>query len=89
MKNLTVPVSEEFEDTIRRRMEEGGFGSVAEYMRHAVRVELERAERARLERLLLDGLESGEPTELTREWLYERRDTLADRVADRSAKKRR
>lgn len=88
MKHLSVPVSAELDMTIRKRMAEGGFGSVAEYLRHAVRLDLERAEQAKLERLLLEGLESGEPVEMTDEWMKERRQALAARFARRRDDKR-
>ena len=88
MKHLSVPVSDEFDETIRRRMVEGGFGSMAEYLRHTVRQDLERADEAKLERLLLDGFESGEPVEMTDEWIQERRRVLTDRISDRRGKKR-
>lgn len=88
MKHLSVPVSDELNETIRKRMTEGGFGSMAEYLRHAVRQDLERTEQARLERLLLEGLESGEPVEMTDDWLQQRRNTLVARVAKRHSRKR-
>lgn len=87
MKHLSVPVSEDLDDSIRKRMSEGGFGSIAEYLRHTVRQDLERADQAKLERLLLEGLESGEPIEMTDEWMQERRQTLTARVAERRGKK--
>ena len=87
MKHLTVPVSEDFDETIRKRMAEGGFGSMAEYLRHTVRQDLERADQAKLEQLLLEGLESGEPIEMTNGWMQERRRVLAERLAGRSRKR--
>jgi len=88
MKHLSVPVSDDLDDTIRKRMAEGGFGSMAEYLRHTVRQDLERADQTKLEHLLLEGLESGEPIEMTDAWMQERRDALAARVAERRDKKR-
>jgi len=87
MKHLSVPVSEELDEKIRKRMAVGGFGSMAEYLRHAVRQDLERAEKAKLERLLLEGLESGEPIEMTDDWIRDRRRALAARVAERRGNK--
>jgi hypothetical protein len=49
---------------------------------------LERADEAKLERFLLDGFESGEPVEMTDEWIQKRRRVLADRISDRRGKKR-
>ena len=87
MKHLSVPVSEDLDDSIRSRMAEGGVGSISEYLRHTVRQDLERADQAKLERLLLEGLESGEPVEMTDEWMQERRQALVARVAERRGKK--
>ncbi len=88
MKHLSVPVSDELNETIRKRMAEGGFGSIAEYLRHAVRQELDHAAQAKLERLMLEGLESGEPIEATAEWIAERKAKLRKRVEDRSSDER-
>ncbi len=76
MKHLSVPVSDELDETIRKRMAEGGFGSMAEYLRHTVRQDLERADEAKLERLLLEGLDSGTSIEATAEWIAERKTQL-------------
>ena len=88
MKHLSVPVSDELDETIRKRMAEGGFGSIAEYLRHAVRQDLERADQAKLEWLLLEGLKSGKPVEMTDEWLRERHEALVARVTERRGKNR-
>ncbi len=88
MKHLSVPVSDELDETIRKRMAAGGFGSMAEYLRHTVREDLERADEAKLERLLREGLESGEPIEMTDEWMEKRRQVLTARIAKRRGKKR-
>lgn len=87
MKHLSVPVSDELDETIRKRMAAGGFGSMAEYLRHTVRQDFERADEAKLERLLLNGLESGEPVEMTDEWVEKRRQVLTARIAKRRGKK--
>ena len=88
MKHLSVPVSDELDETIRKRMAEGGFGSMAEYLRHAVRQDLERADESKLERLLLEGLESGEPIEATPEWIAETKERLTERARTRASKRR-
>ncbi|MBW2267180.1 MAG: hypothetical protein JRH16_01295 [Deltaproteobacteria bacterium] len=88
LKHLSVLVSDELDESIRKRMAEGGFGSMAEYLRHTVRQDLERADEAKLERLLLEGLESGESVDMTGSWMQERRQALAARVAERRRSKR-
>lgn len=72
--NISLP--ETMRAWIDRRMETGGFGNTSEYFRHLIREDQEKQERralertaarARLDALLLEGLNS--PTqELTEEW---------------------
>jgi antitoxin ParD1/3/4 len=88
VKHLSVPVSDELDEEIRKRMADGGFNSIAEYLRHAVREDLKHADQERLERLLLDGLESGDPEEVNEEWWAQRRQELEKRVRARRTKKR-
>ena len=88
VKHLSVPVSDELDESIRKRMTEGGFGSMAEYLRHAVRLELERADESKLEKLLLEGLDSGDGVEITRDWLNAKRAELREIARGGSARKR-
>jgi len=83
----SVPVSPELDAEVRKRMREGGFSSVAEYVRTAVRAELEQARNSQLEKLLLAGLESGQGVEVSPEYWEERRRELNARLAKRNAKK--
>ncbi len=81
----SVPVTPELDAEVRRRMQEGGFSSIAEYVRTALRTDLEHARRDRLEKLLLEGLESGQGTEVTPEYWEERRHELNARLAKRKS----
>ena len=83
----SVPVSPELDAEVRKRMREGGFSSVAEYVRTAVRAELEHARKNQLEKLLLAGLESGQGVEVSPEYWEERRRELNARLVKRSTKK--
>jgi len=88
LKHLSVPVSAYLDGEIRERMADGGFNSMAEYLRHTVREDLKHADQAKLESLLLEGLESGEPVEMTDQWMEERRQALTAQLAKRRGKKR-
>ena len=79
----SVPVSLELDKAVRKRIREGGFSSVAEYVRATVRADLKRAKDARLEELLLEGLESGEGVEVTPEYFAKRRRALKARLSRR------
>lgn len=54
-KQWSVPVSAEFDSSVRSRMREGGFNSIAEYVRGLARADLEEARSRKLEELLLEG----------------------------------
>lgn len=71
-----MPAPKALARRIRARIKEGGFGSIAEYLRHAVRLDLERAEQEKLERLLVEGLASGKPIDATPEWIAQRKAEL-------------
>lgn len=51
-----------------------------EYIRHMIRTPQEREEQKRLETLLIEGLDSGEPIEITEEWWENKRADLMQRL---------
>ena len=63
--NISIP------DTMKREVEEiiasEGYGNTSEFFRDLVRNYLRQREERRLEILLLEGLESGNPTPLTKD----------------------
>jgi antitoxin ParD1/3/4 len=64
----------------------GGYGSVSEYVRELLRAAKKAEAQARLESLLLEGLDSGEPVEVTPEWWEERRRQLKRRLEKKGRK---
>jgi len=82
----TVSLKADLDERMAARIDEGGFSSVSEYVRHAIREELSRAERARLEGALLEGLGdehygevTGETFGALRERVRKARDTSTGR----------
>lgn len=82
----TVSLKPDLDERMAARIEEGGFSSVSEYVRHAIREDLSRAERARLEGALLEGLgdehygdATGEAFDALRERVRKARDGSAGR----------
>lgn len=53
---------------VEEQVQSGGFGTVSEYLRDLVRRDQEDRTQAKLEALLLEGLESGEPLPLNSEY---------------------
>jgi len=64
MTTLTISLPEKLKEFIDQRVESEGFGTVSEYVRSLVREDQKRKAKARLEVLLLEGLES-EASEIT------------------------
>lgn len=85
MKTTTINISmpQTLADFVKRRMAASGYGNTSEYFRHLVREDQKREEEERIEELLLDGLESGKPIDVTDEWWEKRREKLASRVKKR------
>lgn len=59
MASLNVNMPKELRQFVDRRTEKGGFGTPTEYVRHLIRLDRDKEGERELERLLLDGLKSG------------------------------
>ena len=57
-------------------MKQKGYSTAIEYIHHLIRQEQERAEHQRLETMLLDGLDIGEPIEISEQWWDNKREGL-------------
>ena len=49
-RTYSIPISEELDIEVRQRVEDGGFGSLSEYVRSVIRADLERSRHGRLEK---------------------------------------
>ena len=77
--NISLP--ESMKKYVDQQVETGGYGSVSEYVRELVRRDQKERAQTKLETLLLEGLESGEPIPVTPEyWQKLRRDITARRA---------
>lgn len=62
---------------VDRQLDSGRYSSVSEYVRELIRDDEKRRAQERLEGLLLEGLQSGAATEMTRQdWIEIREDAL-------------
>jgi antitoxin ParD1/3/4 len=68
---------------VEEQVQSGGFGTVSEYIRDLVRRDQKERAQAKLESLLLEGLESGDPIPLNAEY---RESLLRDLEARRKKK---
>jgi antitoxin ParD1/3/4 len=65
---MTISLPDEMKAFIEQQITAGSFSSASEFIRQLVREEQKRAEQDRMERKLLDGLESGQPIRATDEY---------------------
>ncbi|KOR36154.1 type II toxin-antitoxin system ParD family antitoxin [Planktothricoides sp. FACHB-1370] len=70
MKTMNVSVPEPMRDYIEQQVKTGGYGSVSEYIRDLIRQDQKRKAQEHLENLLLQGIDSGEATNMSdRDWV--------------------
>lgn len=79
METMNIDLPTEMKDFVRDEVNSGGYGSAGEFIRDLIRREQRRKSEARLETMLLDGLDSGPMKEPTAaDW-----NTLRDRLKRR------
>ena len=76
MATMTISLPDPLRQFVEAEVVTGNYGSASELFREMVRERQKQKVQARLESLLLVGLESGEPIEVTKEYLEQRRQDL-------------
>jgi len=75
MSTMNISLPDDMKSWVDEEVQNGGFASASEFFRQLVRDAKARKEsevrRARLETLLIEGVESGEPQAATMEWWNE------------------
>jgi antitoxin ParD1/3/4 len=71
MTNMNVSLPESLKTYVEEQVNDGGYGTVSEYLRELIREDKKRKAQERLETLLLEGLESGDPIPVTPEFWKE------------------
>jgi len=79
--NISLP--DKMKEFIDERVNEGQFSSASEYFRDLVREDQKRKAQERLEALLLEGLDSGQPIDVTDEYIQKKRAELLERMERR------
>jgi len=84
MLNISLP--DQVQTFVEERAIAAGFNSANEYVYHLIVREQEHiAQQERIESLLIEGLESGEPIEVTDDWWEQRRTQLVERFQQSDA----
>ncbi len=74
MTTVNISLPETIQAFVEQQVAKGGYSNVSEYILHLILQE--QAKAARVEALLLEGLDSGEPIEVTDDWWEQKRTQL-------------
>ena len=80
METMNIALPESMKHFVQERVSEGGYSSVSEYVRDLIRADQKRKVEERIDALLLEGLDSGEPIPVTREYWEEKKRKLTERL---------
>jgi antitoxin ParD1/3/4 len=81
MDTMNIALPESLKGYVQARVSEGGYGSVSEYVRELIRADQRRGAEERIDALLLEGLDSGEPIPVTPEYWEAKKRRLAERLS--------
>ncbi|MBD2341703.1 type II toxin-antitoxin system ParD family antitoxin [Calothrix sp. FACHB-156] len=65
MKSINIFLPDTMQTYVEEQVTQGGYSSVSEYFRELVRQDQKQKAKERLETILMEGLNSGEATEMT------------------------
>ena len=89
MQTMNISLPDPLKDFVDDQVSSGRYSSVSEYVRELIREDERRKAQSKLEALLIEGIDSGESTELTRQdWEDIRREALV-RIESRKSVTRR
>jgi antitoxin ParD1/3/4 len=81
METMNIALPESMKQFVQERVTAGGYSSVSEYMRELIRADQKRRVEERIDSLLLEGMDSGQPLAVTQEYWDEKKRKLAERLA--------
>jgi antitoxin ParD1/3/4 len=80
MDTMNIAIPESLKQFVQERVMDGGYSSVSEYMRELIRADQRRKIEERIDALLLEGLDSGEPIAVSPEYWEEKKRKLTERL---------
>jgi len=79
MTSLNISLPQPLKNFVEERVKEGGYSTPSEYVRELLREDQKRRAEEKLEALLLEGLNSGKPIDVTPEYWEKKRQQLIER----------
>jgi antitoxin ParD1/3/4 len=89
MPNVTISLPDPLKEFVEQQMASRGYGNVSEYFRTLLREAQEKEREARLEELLLEGLNSGGDIPLDHKFWKDLRADALGKIEERKKRKRR
>ena len=80
METMNIALPESMKHFVQERVSEGGYNSVSEYVRELIRGDQKRKAEERIDALLLEGLHSGKPIPVSKEYWEEKKRKLTERL---------
>ena len=87
MASLNISLPQTMKDFVEGQVRSAGFSTPSEYIRALIRHDQKRRTEEKLEALLLEGLQSGEPIEITPEHWERKRAQLIARHGNKPGKR--
>jgi antitoxin ParD1/3/4 len=88
MQTMNISLPDQLKEFVDGQVASGRYSSVSEYVRDLIRDDEKRKAQDKLEALLTEGIQSGQPTEMTRQdWDEIRREAIRQFEARKSRKK--
>jgi antitoxin ParD1/3/4 len=87
MQTMNISLPDQLKEFVDEQVDSGRYSTVSEYVRDLIRIDEKRKMQEKLELLLMEGIQSSEPTEMTRQdWDEIRREALKQFEARKSRK---
>jgi antitoxin ParD1/3/4 len=83
VKSINISLPDTMRTYIEEQVAQGGYSSVSEYFRELVRQDQKQRAKERLETMLLEGLNSGDATEMTVQDWEDIRQVVRERMSKR------
>jgi antitoxin ParD1/3/4 len=80
MTTINISLPEQMRLFVEEQVTAGGYSTTSEYIRSLIRQDNERKNKEHLDNLLLQGLASGESSEVTEQWWDEKRAALMTKI---------
>ena len=82
MTSMNISLPDPLRDWVEGQVKGGRYGNASEYVRELIRRDQERQAQERLEQLLIEGLDSGDPIPVTPEFWASLRGDVQRRVQE-------